>query len=695
MDHTITPPAALLAPAFVALPLSAPPVPDAVQVAEAEVFAQFVTQLDQAEVPSPPTRQAEALPLQIPLRPVPVVAIPVTVRPVAAETAIGPTPSPAPPSIPRKSLIPVPAPAPASEHASPHIKGPNLPSPVQEIPQPDTLTDVAGQPTKPDAKSLTPDHVRLEHANVMAEDTKKHSKVHALLPFNEIISALHLPESCRSAMPNPMEALPYSTPPLFATEAQAPEQEAERLWPTKQKPSEAQLKEAEVTGRHYTPNVMPEVGEAPYADEKPQSALLVERVEPVLALPMAFPIALPIPPGLPAQTLATSAMGPAEPVSNRGNSWQEAQSKTDFGPPRSTPQMPDMVLDARDSGPKADVSTPSAGESPPLTPTQIAPKPQDGGRHDPAHTKPVSNTKQLVSDPPPKQETPVNALPDTGISAPETKAPRTAQPFAAPQPRSSQRDTETVAQLPERATISAKMPIVATVKEAAFRMRLEMPEATTGTLPPMPHGPILSEPAPVNEGKTRQSITVAQPDLLPDDQAMPLPPSVAPSQTPLPHTPLSFALVEVTEPSKTLPTVPLIAEFPLTTTASSPPQQAAAALAQNLTPETSKIEVTLTPEELGTLRFEIHRQGDDLNIVMSAERPETLDLMRRNLPDLMAELKQAGVSGGTLSFGQWADRGQEKAQTAFATRAEGEAPPSPPPPISTKPRSSRGLDLRL
>lgn len=73
-----------------------------------------------------------------------------------------------------------------------------------------------------------------------------------------------------------------------------------------------------------------------------------------------------------------------------------------------------------------------------------------------------------------------------------------------------------------------------------------------------------------------------------------------------------------------------------------------------LPPDTpGRIELTLTPDNLGKLHFDMRPEAGGLSIVLSAERPDTLDLMRRHLPELMAELKQAGVQTGSFSFSSW------------------------------------------
>jgi flagellar hook-length control protein FliK len=76
-------------------------------------------------------------------------------------------------------------------------------------------------------------------------------------------------------------------------------------------------------------------------------------------------------------------------------------------------------------------------------------------------------------------------------------------------------------------------------------------------------------------------------------------------------------------------------------------------VSQALTDRPGKIELTLTPEELGRIRFEIQQIGDQVRMILTAERPDTLDYIRRNMPDFVADLRQAGFSGTDVSLGQW------------------------------------------
>jgi len=129
-----------------------------------------------------------------------------------------------------------------------------------------------------------------------------------------------------------------------------------------------------------------------------------------------------------------------------------------------------------------------------------------------------------------------------------------------------------------------------------------------------------------------------------------------------------------------------------------PPETAPAIILAVSQSGTNTVDLVLKPEDLGKLRFEMTQNGDQIRIHLTVERPETMDLLRRNADQLLFEFRQAGYSGATLSFGHWGQGGQQQH-------------PAPPPtdlPITSisaarEPQSATmqqlssgtGLDLRL
>jgi hypothetical protein len=65
------------------------------------------------------------------------------------------------------------------------------------------------------------------------------------------------------------------------------------------------------------------------------------------------------------------------------------------------------------------------------------------------------------------------------------------------------------------------------------------------------------------------------------------------------------------------------------------------------------IEISLSPEELGKVKltFQVSENGA-MNVVVAAERPETLEFMRRNVDSLLAEFSDLGYEGSSFQFQQ-------------------------------------------
>ena len=160
-------------------------------------------------------------------------------------------------------------------------------------------------------------------------------------------------------------------------------------------------------------------------------------------------------------------------------------------------------------------------------------------------------------------------------------------------------------------------------------------------------------------------------------------------------------LSEVAGISATQPVAP-----PTTAQALGPPMQhqsvpmsaiATVIKEQSAPGKTKTIELTLAPEELGQIRLVLQPDGDKMRIVVQAERPETLDLLRRNTETFSSELRQSGFANSSFSFGSWGEppprfaKSQKDSGPLSATTAPTIAPLAP----TNTPRPSAGLDLRV
>jgi hypothetical protein len=115
---------------------------------------------------------------------------------------------------------------------------------------------------------------------------------------------------------------------------------------------------------------------------------------------------------------------------------------------------------------------------------------------------------------------------------------------------------------------------------------------------------------------------------------------------------------------------------------------------------TGQIDIVLRPRELGQIRFEMIANGEKIHVIVSAERTESMDLIRRNVDQLMADLRQSGFHQATLGFGGWAAQdqsgkpGQETGSDATADALSSDAAPIMSI-LSQRLTAEGRLDLRL
>lgn len=111
------------------------------------------------------------------------------------------------------------------------------------------------------------------------------------------------------------------------------------------------------------------------------------------------------------------------------------------------------------------------------------------------------------------------------------------------------------------------------------------------------------------------------------------------------------------------------------------------------------VEIALSPEELGRLRMTVRVSEGSIIVNMLAERPETLDLLRRHIDHLSEDFQSMGFENIAFSFagegGSAADDGPAENRTTLFADLDAE---EPGPHIASHPSkgiSASGLDLRL
>ncbi|MEM9973229.1 MAG: flagellar hook-length control protein FliK [Pseudomonadota bacterium] len=133
-----------------------------------------------------------------------------------------------------------------------------------------------------------------------------------------------------------------------------------------------------------------------------------------------------------------------------------------------------------------------------------------------------------------------------------------------------------------------------------------------------------------------------------------------------------------------------------------PPPAAAPELARSVAAQIAEglrqsapgvVEITLVPEELGRLRIAVTAADLGMTVAIAAERPETLEFIRRHVEVLLAEARDGGLGELNLSFTGGQARTDAEPDAFEPAVADG----IPPVPGQTAPRAAihNGLDLRL
>ncbi|WP_282120344.1 flagellar hook-length control protein FliK [Ruegeria atlantica] len=105
----------------------------------------------------------------------------------------------------------------------------------------------------------------------------------------------------------------------------------------------------------------------------------------------------------------------------------------------------------------------------------------------------------------------------------------------------------------------------------------------------------------------------------------------------------------------------------------------------NTQPKSGSVEIALNPEELGRVSIMLNGRDDGLHLTISAERPETLEMMRRHLAVLEEEFKNFGLGDLSFDLGTSEDADQNQAghqdgspaETAKLTASSSNASPIP------------------
>lgn len=109
------------------------------------------------------------------------------------------------------------------------------------------------------------------------------------------------------------------------------------------------------------------------------------------------------------------------------------------------------------------------------------------------------------------------------------------------------------------------------------------------------------------------------------------------------------------------------------------------------------IEVALNPEELGRVSIVLNGREDGLHMTISAERPETLEMMRRHISVLESEFQNFGLGDLSLDLGTSADAQRDGPEPDEGAKPPGAQPAFAPEADPAIPKLSPDgrIDIRL
>ena len=112
------------------------------------------------------------------------------------------------------------------------------------------------------------------------------------------------------------------------------------------------------------------------------------------------------------------------------------------------------------------------------------------------------------------------------------------------------------------------------------------------------------------------------------------------------------------------------------------------------------VDVALSPEELGRVRLSISQAEGGLVVSVQAERPETLDMLRRNIDQLDQELRLLGYTDPGFSFShEGGDTGEHPDTLSRENSIAEEQPAAPIAGVASESQptslGNAGLDIRL
>lgn len=109
------------------------------------------------------------------------------------------------------------------------------------------------------------------------------------------------------------------------------------------------------------------------------------------------------------------------------------------------------------------------------------------------------------------------------------------------------------------------------------------------------------------------------------------------------------------------------------------------------------VDIALNPEELGRLRLALSTTEAGMAVQITAERPDTIELMRRHITELAQEFRQLGYADISFTFAGGDARQEDgaMARPSHATEPQAEAGTESPVEINLSATPETGIDIRL
>ena len=105
-------------------------------------------------------------------------------------------------------------------------------------------------------------------------------------------------------------------------------------------------------------------------------------------------------------------------------------------------------------------------------------------------------------------------------------------------------------------------------------------------------------------------------------------------------------------------------------------------------------EIELSPRELGHVKITMVPTEANMNILISCERDETSNLLRRNLNELTQDMHEIGYANVDIEFGQGSEDTSTGQQFSASQHSDTQDPPMTTP-ASNQIMQSGGVDLKI